>query len=535
MDLGFYFRIFMRRLPYFLVLLALGTAAGLTLAVMLPPVYEAEATLLVESEQIPDEMAASTVRTEATEQLQIIQQRILTRDILLEMANRLGVYAASGSARMPADEKVADLRDRIRIVTSGGGSRGAAQATIVKVSFRAPTATMAAQVTNELVTLILKENVEMRTTVAGQTLDFFTREVTRLDEDLARQSARMLAFREENLNALPDSLEFRRSQQASLQERLTQMEREQATLKDRRNRLVSLYQATGRVTAAGANQGPTLTPEEERLAQLRDQYASSVAILSLENPKVTVLRARIEALEKAVAAQRETREAEAAEGPVAGAPLSDYEVQLADIDGQLEYLASTQEQIQETMAELKASIEATPGNAVTLDALERDYANMQAQYNQAVSNKARAETGDMIESLSKGQRISVVEQAVAPREPTRPNRTKVAAAGVAGGLAAGIGFILLLEVLNTAVRRPVDLSEKLGITAFGTVPYLRTRREIRNRRLIVAATLVVVMAGVPAGLWLIDTQVMPLEPLFNRILDRVNLTGLLPGSGTGFV
>ena len=94
MDLKFYLALFLRRLPYFLIFVTLGTALGVTLARILPPVYLAEARLVVESEQIPDELAASTVRTQATEQLEIIQQRILTRDRLLEMANRLQIYAA---------------------------------------------------------------------------------------------------------------------------------------------------------------------------------------------------------------------------------------------------------------------------------------------------------------------------------------------------------------------------------------------------------------------------------------------------------
>ena len=66
---------------------------------------------------------------------------------------------------------------------------------------------------------------------------------------------------------------------------------------------------------------------------------------------------------------------------------------------------------------MRASIEATPGNAIALDTLERDYANTRTQYDQAVANRARAETGDLIEALAKGQRISVIEQAIAPREP----------------------------------------------------------------------------------------------------------------------
>ena len=240
MDIGFYLRIFLRRLPYFLVVLVLGGAAGISLAVMLPPVYHSQATLIVESEQIPEDLASSTVRTGAIEQISIIRQRILSRAVLLELANEQGVYA--GEPQMAADEKVEDLRRRIAIEASGGGGgpREPEQAIIVTVEFSAPTGSMAADMVNAIVTLMQQENVEMRRTTAGQTLDFFTDEVSRLDRELSTFSQRILDFRAENLNALPDSLEFRRAQQADLQERLSQMEREEATLRDRRDRLQEL-------------------------------------------------------------------------------------------------------------------------------------------------------------------------------------------------------------------------------------------------------------------------------------------------------
>ncbi|MEP4639105.1 MAG: Wzz/FepE/Etk N-terminal domain-containing protein, partial [Yoonia sp.] len=184
LDLGFYFALFMRRLPYFLIFVVAGTAMGVSLALTLPPSYTAEARLVVESEQIPDELAASTVRTEASEQLQIIQQRILTRDTLLDMANRLNIYGprTAGESLRP-DQIVSDLRSRIRIRTTGG--RGAA--TLVNISFSATSPNLAAQVTNEVVTAMLEENVRMRTGVSGQTLEFFEQEVERLDQELANR------------------------------------------------------------------------------------------------------------------------------------------------------------------------------------------------------------------------------------------------------------------------------------------------------------------------------------------------------------
>ena len=517
-DLKFYLTLFLRRLHYFLFVLTLGSVIGLTLAWMLPPVYVAEARLVVESEQIPDELAASTVRVAASEQLQIIQQRILTRETLIEMANRLQIYPQTEPARrLAADQIVDDLRTRITIVTSGGVQpRGPAQATIVRVGFEAPTAALAATVTNEVVTLILRENVAMRTTVAGQTLEYFVQEVARLDRELANQGAAILAFKEANKEALPDSLEFRRSQQAAAQERLLQISRDEAALADRRQGLVAIYEATGRIAAPNAND---MTAEARQLQALRDQMGAMLAVLSRQNPKVKLLENQITALEEIVAAQTATAAPLAPEGK----QLSPLDIQLADIDRQIDFLADLKAQITTELEGLRATIEATPGNSIALDTLERDYANSRMQYDQAVANKARAETGDTIEALSKGQRISVIEQAIAPREPSSPNRPLIAAAGIGLGLLGGIGLIVLIELLKGAVRRPVDITAKLGITPFATLPYMRTAGQVRRRRNIIGLGFALVLLAIPAGLWLVHTQIMPLDLLLDRVLQSSDL------------
>lgn len=519
MDFRYFFSLFLRRLPWFLVIVILCSAVGITLARILPTVYVAQARLVVESEQIPGNLAASTVEMQAIEQLQIIQQRILTRDTLIEMANRLRIYSTddpSAPQTRNADEIVADLRERVRIVTTGGEvRRGAVQATFVSVSFEAPSPTLAAAVANEVVTLILREDVQMRTGVARQTLEFFDQEATRLESELAQRSAAILEFKQANQDALPDSLDFRRAQQAAGQERLLQFDRAIAEITDRRARLVTLHDATGDVDATLNPR--QLTPEQQRLRNLKDELAASLSILSPENPKVKLLQAQIDGLERIVAGQS----AAGRLGPE-GQALTPFEIQLADMDGQIKFLQDQQELVRKEMAELKESIEATPGNAIALQTLERDYENTRQQYDRAVANKARAETGDMIEALSKGRKISVIEQAVAPREPDRPNRPAIAAAGVGGGVALGFGMIVLLELLRSGIQRPVDLTSKLGITPFATLPYIQTRQEVRMRRYRLAGTFAVILAILGIGLWAL-TIYMPLDQLILTIQTRLGL------------
>jgi uncharacterized protein involved in exopolysaccharide biosynthesis len=364
----------------------------------------------------------------------------------------------------------------------------------------------------------LQENIQMRTTVSGQTLDFFAQETEQLEQELSLMRGQILAFQEANLEALPDSLEFRRSQQAAAQERILELDRERIQLRERRDRLVQLYERTGEVGLLGV---AARTPEEAELQDLLDELTRASALLSPDNPRIGILQAQVAALEKIVAAQQ----AAASSGSLdtEGAPLTPFALQLADLEGQMAFIDEQKELLEASLAELSASIAATPGNALTLATLERNFENLRTQYDRAVQNRAIAEVGDTIEALSKGQRITVIEQAIPPTNPARPNRRRIASMGVAAGLGMGFGLIALLEILNTSVRRPVDIVDGLKITPFMTLPYMRTRGQIWRRRLIILAALAVVLAGVPLAIWYIDENIKPLQPIFDEVLRRVGL------------
>jgi uncharacterized protein involved in exopolysaccharide biosynthesis len=527
LDFRFYLALVLRRLPYIIILTAAGAAVGVALALTLPPEYEANARLLVESEQIPGNLAESTVRTGAIEQLQIIEQRIKARDTLLDMANRLGIYANDRRQDDPLrpDEIVQDLRKRIVIRVNGGPERrGDSNALLVDVSFIAPSARLAAEVTNEVVTLMQQENRSMRTGVSGQTLEFFEQEVQRLNEELSRRGEEIIRFQEANRDALPESLEFRRNQLIGAQQEILKITRDEIELSDRRDAAVALFEQTGNID--GLQQGgANLSPEERQLRQLRERYTTSVAVLSLDNPRVQVMKAQIDALEALVAEQAAATAGASATSDAATAARSArsslFDLEMAEIESQLDYLKTRREQLEEEMARLQTTIEATPANAIALDTLQRDYAATREQFDRAVANRARAKTGDIIEALSKGERITMVDAAVPPEEPISPDRPRLVILGTGGGLAMAIGLVVLLELMNTSIRRSQDIVRALEITPFGTLPYIRTRKERIRRRLFLLFILVAVVGGVMGGLWGIDQFVMPLDQVMEKIVEQV--------------
>lgn len=491
MEIRFYMSRFMRRAHWFFLCVFIGAAGSLTMGMMLPPVYEAQARLLMEAEQIPGDLALSTVRTQALEQLELTRQRILSRETLLDLADRLGIFEGQiGQAYPEVQTRVDDLRDRITMTPQ----RGRDAPPLVSIGFRAPTPEMAAEVTNEIVDMILQEDVGMRTRSARKTLNFFKQEVARLDAELAAQDSMILKFREQNKEALPDSLDFRRSQQTTGQERLLQVERQIGALQERRARMArrqEILVASGQAAPRGLQ-----TPEQQQLAQLEEELAAHSMLLSSQNPKVKILLARAEGLRRSIAAQQGT-----SLGDIGAEPLTDYALQRAEMAGELTFLTAQKDRIRDQLNGLSASVEATTANAMTLGNLERAQANTRAQYDQTIANMARAETGDMIEALRQGQRLSVFESAIVPIKPLGPGRKLLAVAGIAGGAFAGLCLVLLIEGLSKGLRRPEDLTAALGITPFATLPYIFTPQELMRRKALRLGAAALFLIALPVGLW----------------------------------
>jgi polysaccharide biosynthesis transport protein len=496
LDLSFYLALIIRRLPIIAAIICSCTAAGLLYAFSLPPVFRAESRLLIESAQIPAELAASTVSSTADEILLAIQQRILTRDNLLEIATRHKIFEAT--PEITTEEMLVEIGDRVSIyMPNMQGNTG-----VVTVSFAAGEPQLSATITNEIADQVLQWNTELRTEASGSTLDFFDQEVRRLTDELAQQNAKILEFEQANRDALPESLEYRRTRQATQQERLLQVDRELAGLRDRRQRLTELYDRTGRLVTMDDDR----SPEQARLEELRQELASALVVLSPTNPRVRALQIEVAALEEAVKQQLDA---------TGGGTLSAFEVQMLDIDGQIQYLAEQKTMIEKDLQGLDASIEATPGNSLRLAELQSDYETLRVQYEEAVSSLSEARMGDRIEITDRGQRISIIEKAVPPAFRAEPNRRAITVASVGAGVILSGAFLFMLEILNQTIRRPAELARALGAPPFGTVGYLERGADPRRRAVFLWTAIAVVVINVPLVLLVIHLYVTPLGELLS--------------------
>jgi polysaccharide chain length determinant protein (PEP-CTERM system associated) len=515
-DFSFYWRLLLRRLPVMMLFVLVCSGLGVITALKLPETWSTSARLLLEDPQIPQNMVNTTMQEADTEQLDIIQQKLLTRANLIDIANKYQVFP--DMARLNPDT----VYDRMRNATSVRTGAGRNRATVMVVEFEARSGRIAANVVNELVTLVLAENSSSRRERVESTLGFFEDEVDRLAQDLERQSTHMAQFKSDNADALPDDQRYRLDRLNRLQERLAQIDREQRSIEARREEVTQIYESTGRVQADNSRQR---SPEEQRLFAARNELDNALAVYSESHPQVLRLKRVIAGLEEQLSSQPagETDGDDSEDGSAASTQDLMFRSMIADLDARTGLLTAEAEEAQAEIDALQEANSQSARNAITLAALERDFENTQSRYVSALNNLNAAQVSERIENTAQGQRITVVENASVPQDPTGPNRPLVASAGGALGLGLAATYFLLLELLNRSIRRPEEMVQKFNVTPITVVPYMESRfHRMARRGLRVAAVLIIAIA-VPLGLWYVDTNYLPLDLVVQRGLERLGL------------
>ncbi|NRB36775.1 MAG: lipopolysaccharide biosynthesis, partial [Rhodobacteraceae bacterium] len=265
--------------------------------------------------------------------------------------------------------------------------------------------------------------------------------------------------------------------------------------------------------------------EELRLEELNASLQSALAIYAPDNPRVRLLETQIVQLETQIAAQEpEPTPETASDEAVAEETLPPVlQIQLDEVKSGVLSLELQKATLQTQVDELSQTILRTPEVAIVLEELEREVQVIQSQFNLAEDRLSKAQIGDRIETRSRGQRLSVIEQPSVPTEPTKPDRIKLAGAGTAFGIFVGLGLIALFELLNTSARRPEDIINRLGVTPLTTVPYIPTRGEVFRSRSLKLGLVLIILIGVPAAVYAVHVYYLPLDLIAEKIMNRLGV------------
>jgi len=509
-------QLFLRRFWLIAIVSTLGIVAATFYAYIKPATYEAQATILIESQQIRDDLAPTTVTATAEERLRTIQQRLMSRNNLQNLIAELNLFARRRD--LTVGEQIATLREATRIRPDNNTNNARNRRARQNVSISAFTITVtydhpgkAAKIANRFATIVLDQNLKARETQATETLKYFTGEVERVQAEVRALEEEVSAFKNANKDALPESLAYRQTELTQLNATEQELERRVLELEEQRSTLLLALEANPPAQQA--------SPEEIELRRLKSDLAQKGAVLSSQHREIRGLRARIAALERSIA---ETNQVDGEDFQTAKTKH-----QIKQIQEQIVLVKQQMQQLQERRLGVEESLRRTPGVEIQLNALNRRLQAREQTLAELNKKRIEAETGERLEVNRQGENFELIEEAVIPDFPVSPDRKKIAVMGSGVSIALAFALAFLLDILRPRIRSAAQMERSLDLRPVVTIPYVRTRGERWFRTLKIASLVLLIGAGLPATLYQIDQKYMPLELLAEKIADKSGLDQII--------
>ena len=568
------FRRYRRKiLSIFIVIFGITAVA----AVLWPPTYRSSATILIESQEVPQDLVRSTITSFATQRIQQIQARVMSRTHLMNIIDQYGLY--EDELRTQTTEQVIEMmRKDIALdvisadVVDPRSGRPSTAAIAFSIAYDGQVPTQVQRVVNELVSLYLSENLKTRSERTEETHLFLRKESGDLSKSIAEIEARLAQFKENNLHALPELVQL--NQQL--------LERTETHIRDSRNKLERLDERRFYIQGQLQQVEPhmTMTPgaaavildPEIRLKALSADFLSLKAKYSDTHPDVVRLKKEIDALEREtgvtvmdaeieeqIAVVRvdlsRAKERYSAEHPdvarleqklagleeelVASRAAQDEASDTADNPNNPAYinLLTQLDQVKNDALHARANLdgflakqEEYESRLVKAPQVERGYSaivrereSLLRRFQEVRGKVMEAGVAQQLEEESKGERFVLIDPPQLPEKPVKPNRGAIIFLGFILALGASLTFLMIAEGLDNAVRGAKGIESLFDIPPLATVPYLSTAEELADKQTLYTRLITVGAGGTVAAIAILHFIIIPLDVLWFRVLRKLSV------------
>lgn len=481
-------------LPLFLVWAAVWAASWL-----LPVSYMSESLILVEQQKVPDQYVVPNVTSNLQYRLQSLTEQILSKTRLQSMIDRLRLYPHHGST-LNSPDPVDQMRNDIKFELVSTPDRPG-DYTAFKLRYSAGSPELAQRVNGELAYLFIAENDKTQRQLSENTTNFLEAQLADARANMAEQEARVAAFKQKHLGDLPSQLESNMQILAGLQSQLQNAQQSLDAARQQNLYLESLVQQyesahTGMGTGDSAAAPPQALESELlemhlKLEDLRSRYTDGHPdVVALKEKIVQAERLKRQSEAELAAKMNEVKATNTFDPSAVGEAQHGTPTAIMQVQSQLKANQLGISNIQQHERDLESQITAyqgrlnlTPETEQELTAISRGYEESKSNYDSLLQKQMQSQLATSLEERQQGEQFQIIDPPSLPKRPSTPNYLWFSLGGLLAGLSLGLGFTILLEMINVRVRQEKDL---LGIVPAGIlvgIPHLSTPDEARSQAL----------------------------------------------------
>lgn len=487
---------------------------SILLAFSLPLVYRSSATILIEEQEIPAEFVTATVTSFVEQRLQQINQRIMSTTRLLEVITQFDLYKKMREKRT-TEEVVEQMREDVQLkqisteVVDRATGRAVTATIAFSLSYQGKESPLTVQkVANVLVSLFLKENLEVRERQTKETSKFLEDEMNRVRADLIEAERAVADFKEKNIDKLPELLRLNIQQLDHTEQRMERLEEQ----------LRGFQTQEGYLQAQLANLSPYMENTDRNLLKtLEAELATLQSRFSDIHPDVVKTKAAVNAIKEKIF-QGKSDNDDSIDEPDNPAYIT-LSSQLASIKAEITSVKNQMRELVKTKAKYEARIENTPKVERQYNILVSNQLNLKSKYDELMQKHMEAKVAQGLERGQKGERFTLIDPPRVPEKHASPSRLMIILVGLVMGIGAGVGLAAVREVSDKSVRKAEKLALDTGLLVLGEIPTIVVARDIKRikiRRVLMTGILSITVAG---GIAIFHYFIMDLY-IFWAKLDR---------------
>ncbi len=486
---------------------------AVVVAIVLPPYYRSTATILIEEQEIPREYVMSMVTSYAEQRIQSINQRIMSGSRLLEIINRFNLYPDLRE-RWTVEEIIEKMRKDIKFETISAEvvdrrtGRQTAATIAFSVSYEGKHPSIVQQVTNVLASLYLEENLRVREEKTAGASKFIEEEMKDVQTNLAKLDARIAAYKQKHLNALPEMVQLNLQEVERVERNMEQLDLQLRALKEREGVLRSQI----------ASVPPDLSnPDKERLKELRVKLIFLTNRYSDMYPDVIKTKAEISELEKKLSLT--------GEGPIGDKPDNPAYIhlasQLASVQSEIESIQKQISAFQAKRDEYRRRIQAAPRVEEGYRALVAERNNLQAKYDDLMKKYMETKVASELEREQMGERFTLIDPPRMPEKPVSPNILAILLIGLVLGIGSGVGTASLKEHFDQSVKDEKVLSLATGFSVLASIPVILLPKEVERKKKKRLMIILSVVGFIVLCILLFHLFIIDLDIFWARLMRRL--------------
>jgi succinoglycan biosynthesis transport protein ExoP len=470
-----YWRIFFKRRYTILAVTAACVALALLMAMLTQKEYTSTVTLQVDREA-PKVVSVGGVEAEGGNsysqefyqtQYSLLKSRSLSEAVVRDLRLTDDYDFLSGYSHGKVDDlKQLPRARRFQIATSivNGGTLIAPirMSSIIEVRYVSPSSAMAARVANSIGEKFIEENLNRRfeaTAYARQFLENRLNAVRGKLEDSERKAAEyaraqgLIKISGAGVSATGGSDGSISSEQTLTSQDLSQLSSQLASARTARIQAEADMRGGGAGKAAEASlTNGALNALRQQRSELTGQLSKLQSDFGPDYPSVIALKSQIGELDRQIG-----REQSRVTSSVA-----------SDVGGK--YRAATQAEngLQAKVNSLKSAVLDQQQRTIQYNIIQRDVDTNRALYDSLLQRFKEVGVAGGVGTNN----VSIVDRALVPGLPSKPNLRLNLIVGLLFGLMLGCGVALLLEQLAEATVSSADFQRKLGVPLLGATPKL---------------------------------------------------------------